>query len=64
MSVLFFFAWYAHAQDTNIEHLTQDFQLATDDTIRLEVMLKCIDHYYEINPDTALTIAYRAEIWP
>ncbi|MDN5216270.1 tetratricopeptide repeat-containing sensor histidine kinase [Fulvivirgaceae bacterium BMA12] len=61
MLVLVFCTGYTQAQETNIEHLVQDFQQATNDTARLEVMLKCIDYYYENNPDTALVIAYRSE---
>ena len=49
------------AQETNIDQLQQDLHLATNDTMRLQVLLKCIDYYYRNNPDTALTIGYRSE---
>ena len=49
------------AQESSIDQLNQDYQLAANDSMRLQVLLKCIDHFYRNNPDTALNIGYRAE---
>ena len=59
--LLLVFSPTIRAQETNIDQLNRDFQLAENDTIRLQVLLKCIDHFYRNNPDTALTIGYRSE---
>lgn len=49
------------AQENDIDQLNQDLRLAANDTVRLQVLLKCIDHFYKNNPDTALIIGYQSE---